>query len=144
MVRAGNVCVAIIHRTLTWTTGSLSCARMLMHTTAHRGVRTHVRESALKVICGRKIPCRTWGWNLRQRHDGLMLYQGASSLPEERPKRSLLPCSLWINFDGVQTYQEVQRYKEWSKPALKQTQDHVLKLFEVHINLMDSDQLSRS
>ena len=34
------VCVAIIHRTLTWTTGSLSCAQMLMHAITHRGVGT--------------------------------------------------------------------------------------------------------
>ena len=40
MVRAGYVCVAIIHRTPTWTTGSLSCAQMLMHVIAHGGVRT--------------------------------------------------------------------------------------------------------
>ena len=31
MVRAGYVCVAIIHRTLTWSRGSLACAQMLMH-----------------------------------------------------------------------------------------------------------------
>ena len=40
MVHAGYVCVAIIHRTLTWTTGSLSCAQMLMHAIVHGGVRT--------------------------------------------------------------------------------------------------------
>ena len=38
-------------------------------------VRTHVRESALKVDSGRKIPCRTGESNLRQRGDGPMLYQ---------------------------------------------------------------------
>ena len=48
--------VSIIHWTLTWTTGSLTCAHMLMHMTAHRGVLTHVRESALKVDSRRKIP----------------------------------------------------------------------------------------
>ena len=57
-VHAGCVSVSIIHRTLTWTTGSLTCAQMLMHAFAHGGVRTHVRESALKVDSGRKIPCR--------------------------------------------------------------------------------------
>ena len=40
ILRAEYVCAAIIHRTLTWTTGSLSCARMLMQATAHGGVRT--------------------------------------------------------------------------------------------------------
>ena len=29
-----------IHRTLTWTSGSLTCAQMLMHAIAHGGVRT--------------------------------------------------------------------------------------------------------
>ena len=40
MVRAEYVCVAIIHRALTWTTGSLTCAQMLMHAIAHGGVQT--------------------------------------------------------------------------------------------------------
>ena len=72
-VHAGCFNVSIIHRTLTWTTGSLTCAQMLMHTIAHGGVRTHVRGSALKVDSGRKIPCRTGESNLRQRRDGPML-----------------------------------------------------------------------
>ena len=32
---------------------------MLVHAMAHGDVRTHVRESALKVDSGRQIPCRT-------------------------------------------------------------------------------------
>ena len=32
--------VSVIHRTQTWTTGSLIWAQMLMHATAHSGVRT--------------------------------------------------------------------------------------------------------
>ena len=48
-VHAGCFSVSIIHRTLTWTTGSLTCAQMLMHALAHGGVRTHVRDSAMKV-----------------------------------------------------------------------------------------------
>ena len=39
--------------------GILACARTQMHATAHRGCRNTVRESALKVDCGRKSPCRT-------------------------------------------------------------------------------------
>ena len=57
-VHAGCFSVSIIHRTLTWTTGSLTCAQMLMHAIAHGGVRTQVRESALKVDSGRKIARR--------------------------------------------------------------------------------------
>ena len=72
-VHAGCFNVSIIHRTPTWITRSLTCPQMLMHATAHRGVRTHVRESALKVDSGRKIPCRTRESNLRQRRDGPML-----------------------------------------------------------------------
>ena len=48
---------------------------MLMHAIAHGGVRTHVRESALKVDSGRKIPCRIGESHLSQRRDGPMLYQ---------------------------------------------------------------------
>ena len=68
-VRAGHFSVSIIHRTLTWTTGSLTCA------IAHGSVRTPARESALKVDSGRKIPCHTGESNLCQRHGGPMLYQ---------------------------------------------------------------------
>ena len=46
-VHAGCFSVSIIHRILTWTTGSLTCTQMLMHAIAHGGVRTHVKESAL-------------------------------------------------------------------------------------------------
>ena len=73
MQYAGCYSVSKIHQTLTWTTGSLTCAQMLMHATAHKGLWTHVRESALKVDSGRKIPCCTAESNLHQQHDGQML-----------------------------------------------------------------------
>ena len=97
----------ITHRTLTWTTGSLTCTQVVMHVIAKGGgggrgwvggdVRTHVRVSALKVNSGRKIPCRTEESNLRQPRDGPMLYQSATSPP--------LPCFTncakeQFNFDG--------------------------------------------
>ena len=56
--------VSTIHRTLAWTTGSLTCAQMLIIAIAHGGVQTYLRESALKVDCGRKIPCCTGESNL--------------------------------------------------------------------------------
>ena len=40
-----------------------------------RGCTDTVRESALKVDSGRKIPCRTMESNLRQRRAGPVLYQ---------------------------------------------------------------------
>ena len=73
-VHAECFSVSMIYQTLTWTTGSLTCAQTLMHAIAHGGVQTHVRESALRVDCGRKIPCRTGESNPRQRRDGPMLY----------------------------------------------------------------------
>ena len=72
-VHAGCFSVSIIHQTLTKTTGSLTCAQMLMHAIAHEGVRTHGRECALKLDSGKKILCCTGESNLRQRRDGLML-----------------------------------------------------------------------
>ena len=72
-VHDGCFTVSIIHRTLTWTTGSLTCAQMLMHAIAHGVVGTHVRESALKVDSERNIPYRIGELNLRQRRDGPML-----------------------------------------------------------------------
>ena len=58
-VHAGCFSVCIIHQTLTWTTGSL--------TFAHGDAWTRVRESALKVDSGRKIPSHTRESNLCQR-----------------------------------------------------------------------------
>ena len=46
-----------------------------MYAIARGGIRTHVRESALKVDTGRKIPCRTGESNLRERRAGPTLYQ---------------------------------------------------------------------
>ena len=78
-VHAGCFIVSIIHRTVTWTTGSLTCTQMLIHATAHGGVRTHVREFALKIVSGRKKErknnlCRTGESNLRQRRAGPTAY----------------------------------------------------------------------
>ena len=60
-VHAGCFSVSIIHWTLTWTTGSLTCTQMLLHAIAHRVVWTHITEPALKVDSGRKIPFHTRG-----------------------------------------------------------------------------------
>ena len=64
-----NVCIT--HRPLTWTTGSLTRTQMFMHT----GCTNTVRESALKVVSGGKIPCRTEESNLCQWRAGPTLYQ---------------------------------------------------------------------
>ena len=53
-VRARSFCVAMIHRTLTWTTGSLTCAHMFMHAIAHGGVRTPKESLHWKLTLGRK------------------------------------------------------------------------------------------
>ena len=50
-----------------------------------RGCRDTVIESALKVDCGRKIPCRTGESNLRQRH----------TCP------TFLPTHVYVYFDGM-------------------------------------------
>ena len=88
-VHAGCFSVSIIHRTLTWTTGSLTCSQMFMHAIAHRGIRTHVRESALKVDSGRKNPRRTGDSNLRQRCAGPTHYQ-LSYIPIRTAQRTNL------------------------------------------------------
>ena len=54
MVRAGYVCVAIIHRTLTWIAGTLSCAQMLNNAIAHGSVRTPKESLHWKLTLGRK------------------------------------------------------------------------------------------
>ena len=50
-------------------------AQMFMHAIAHGCCRDIVRESALNVESGRKIPCRTGELNLPQLHAGPTLYQ---------------------------------------------------------------------
>ena len=53
-VHAGCFSVSIFHRTLTWTTGSWTCAQMLMHTTAHGGVQTPQESLHWKLTLGEK------------------------------------------------------------------------------------------
>ena len=65
---------------------------MLMHAIAHEGVRTHVKESALKVDSNRKIPCRTGESNLRQRRDGPTLYQLSYVAYYKLGKTALMFC----------------------------------------------------
>ena len=69
--------------------GSFTCAKMLMHATAHESCTDTVRESALKVDSGRKIPCRTEELNLPQRRAGSTLYQ-LSYIPAPREKAQQL------------------------------------------------------
>ena len=65
-VHSGCFSVSIIHRSLTWITGSLTCAQILMHAVAHGGVGTPCES--LNIDSRRKIRCRTRGeWNLCQR-----------------------------------------------------------------------------
>ena len=53
-VQAWCFSVSIIHQTLAWTTGSLTCVQMLMYANAQGGRTNNVRESALKADCGKK------------------------------------------------------------------------------------------
>ena len=73
-VHAGRFSVSIIHRTLTWPTGFLTCAHMQMLAIVHGGCTDTVRESALKVDARRKFPCRTGKSSLPQRRAGPTLY----------------------------------------------------------------------
>ena len=73
-VHAECFSVSIIHRTLTWTTGSSACARVNA-CECTQGCTDTVRGSALKVDFGRKNPCRTGESNLRHRRAGPTLYQ---------------------------------------------------------------------
>ena len=91
-VHAGRFSVSIIHRTLTWTTGSLTCAQMSCMR-LHTGCTDTVRESALKVDS--KSPCRAGESNLLQRRAGPTLYQ-LSYIPiltTYLPVRPSLPSS---------------------------------------------------
>ena len=56
-----------------------------------RGCTDTVRESALKVDSGRKIPCRPWESNLRRRHAGPILYQ-LGHIPTFSLSPDIIPC----------------------------------------------------
>ena len=75
--------------------GFLTFAQTLMHAIAYWGcTNTVMRESALKVNSGRKIPSRTWDSNPRQYCTWLfsgMLYQWSFST---RPRCNPTPPSL--------------------------------------------------
>ena len=88
-LHAGCFSVSIIHRTLTWTAGSLTCVQMFTRAIAHGGVRTHVRESAQNVDSGRKIPGCTRKLNLPQR-------RGGPTIPTELHPRPIYHCKTQI------------------------------------------------
>ena len=67
---------------------------MSMHAIAHGSVRTHVKESALKVDSGRKIPCCTGESNQRQRRAGPTLYQ-LSYIPIPELSKMKGKLALW-------------------------------------------------
>ena len=54
----GVFSVSVIHQTLTWTTGSLTCTQMLMHAIAHGGgdIRTPWESLHWKLTVGEKSP----------------------------------------------------------------------------------------
>ena len=61
-VHAGCFSISIIHQTLTWTTGSLTCTKMLMHAIAH-GVYGHMQESLpWKLSLGEKSLAAPGNW----------------------------------------------------------------------------------
>ena len=93
-VHAGCFSVSIIHQTLTWAMGSLMCAQMLMRVIAQGSVRTHIRESALKVDSWRKISCRTRELNLRQRCDGRCSTNELHPHTKLKEAKSLHKCKL--------------------------------------------------
>ena len=90
-VHGGCFSVSIMHWILTWTTWSLTWVQMLMHATAGGGGGMNtIRESALKVDSGRKIPCCTGESNLHQWRADLMRYQ-LSYVPAPAGK-----CLAWL------------------------------------------------
>ena len=58
-VHAGCFSVSIIHRALTWTRGSFNVRTDVNAFNCTPGCADTERESALNVVSGRKIPCRT-------------------------------------------------------------------------------------
>ena len=99
-VHAGCFSVSIIHWTLTWTTGSLTCAQM-NECDCTQGCMDTIRQSALKVDSARKIPCCIRDLNLRQQHASPMLYQLRYSPPPPSPLLLKVVFTLCCNRKGI-------------------------------------------
>ena len=80
-----------------------------MHTTAH-GCTETVRESALKVDSGRKIPSRTGELNLRQRSAGSTLYR-LSCIPA---LKMLIYCPYFAGNSVVVEKKDVAGGGDWT------------------------------
>ena len=73
---AGCLSVSILHRTLTWTTESSTCAKTFNACDRTQGCADTERESALKVDSGQKKSLAALEkWKLRQRRAGPTLYE---------------------------------------------------------------------
>ena len=66
-----------------------------MHAIAHRGCTDTIRESALKVDSGRKIPCCTRESKLHQRRVGPLLYQ-LSNIPILDSDPEVVPAYMYV------------------------------------------------
>ena len=118
-VHSGCFSVSIVHRTLTWTTGSLTCAQMQMYTTAHGGCTDTEGESALQVDSGRNIPGRTGESNLRGRRTNLMLYQ-----------RSYIPIPIARQTKSV-FWPKPKKWRRWNSETDKARETDLMKTHDV-------------
>ena len=117
MVHTGYVCVAIIHWTLTWTTGSLTCAQMLMYAIACWGCMDTKREPSLKVVSMKKILCRTRESNMHQRLDSPMLYQ-LSYIPFQIPGYEIATGQACVGCPDLEPKKEWKRKKKVPQHAV--------------------------
>ena len=62
VVHAGCFSVSVIHRPLTWTTGSLTCTQMLKNANAHGRVRTPWKSLHWKLTLGEKSLAAPGNW----------------------------------------------------------------------------------
>ena len=86
------------------------------------GVRTHVKESVLKVDPGRKIPCRTGKWNLRQRRASPTLYQ-LSYIHEQNQEKIALNEPRWQKLERPNPWQQAKHAKLVYSDLLKVSQE---------------------
>ena len=67
--------------------GFLACTQMLMQLDARRGFMNTIRDSALEVASGRKMPCRT---------GDLILCQYCTWLFSQTPYQHSYPCQIYV------------------------------------------------
>ena len=123
-VHAGCFSVSIIHRTLTWTTGSLTCTQMLMHAIAH-GVTDTYKSLHWKLTLGEKSLAapgnRTWISGVTVWCSNQLSY--IPNIAQKTSKQKTHFFHMWLSLKSINEsdvnkwiQETVKSWEKWIKP----------------------------